>query len=456
MKKRTLHTLSAIALAISINATMSPLVMAAWPSTVSGDSLPSLAPMLENVAPAVVSISVKGNHVSTQQLPDALRFFFGPNAPLEHTKERPFRGLGSGVIVDAKKGHIVTNHHVIENAKEILIQLHDGREYKAKLLGSDKMSDIALLKIEKPENLVEIKLSDSDKLRVGDFAIAIGNPFGLGQTVTSGIISALGRTGLNLDNLENFIQTDAAINSGNSGGALINLKGELVGINTAILGPNGGNIGIGFAIPVNMTKNLIKQIIEFGEVRRGVLGVQGGELTTELASAFGYKTNHGAFVSQVVIDSAAEKAGIKAGDIIISIDGKDIRTFAELRAKVATLGAGKEIKLGLLRDGKNKIVTAVLKNTNMQKAQAENLHKALTGAELENYSEKKIKGVRVSLVEKDSIAMQYGLQEGDIIVGMNRKEVKNLGDLRKLFEGKPTLLALNILRENSSLYIILR
>ncbi len=351
---------------------------------------------------------------------------------------------------------MITNHHVIDGANKIRVQLHDGREYDAELIGSDGMSDVALLKLEKVGDLTEIKLADSDSLRVGDFAIAIGNPFGLGQTVTSGIISALGRSGLNVENFENFIQTDAAINSGNSGGALVNLNGELIGINTAILGPNGGNVGIGFAIPVNMAKNLVEQILEFGEVKRGVLGVQGGELTSELAEAFGYETNHGAFVSQVVPDSAAANAGIEAGDIIVSVNGKEIRSFGELRAKIATLGAGKEVKLGIIRDGKDKTVTAKLKEATMAKANAETLHEALKGAELENYAEGKVSGVRVTSVEKDSVAARYGLKQGDVIVGMNRNKVKNLGDLRKQLESKPAVLALNIVRGDSTMYLVIR
>lgn len=455
MKKKTFLAFGALAIAVSASLSSLPTI-AALPSAISGNAIPSLAPMLENVAPAVVTISIEGNQVSTQKIPEAFQFFFGPDFPSEKLKEQPFRGLGSGVIINAKQGHIITNHHVIDGAKKIRVQLHDGREYDAKLIGSDSMSDIALLQLDEAENLTEITFADSDKLRVGDFAIAIGNPFGLGQTVTSGIISALGRSGLNLENLENFIQTDAAINSGNSGGALVNLKGELVGINTAILGPNGGNVGIGFAIPVNMTKNLLEQIIEFGEVRRGVLGIQGGELTSELAKAFGHKTNHGAFVSQVLPNSSAEKAGIKPGDIIIAVNNIEIRSFGELRAKIATLGAGKSVKLGLIRDGKEQHVTAVLKESNAVKAKAETLHKGLSGAELENYSEKNIVGVRVSSVEKNSISARYGLKEGDIIIGLNRNKVHNLGDLRKLLDTKPQVLALNIVRNNTSLYLLLR
>ncbi len=341
------------ALALSLSTTLAPMpATAALPLSVDSQQLPSLAPMLEQVTPAVVSIAVEGKHVSKQRIPEAFRYFFGPDMPAEQTQERPFRGLGSGVIINADKGHIVTNYHVINGADKIKVQLHDGREYDAELIGGDQMSDIALLKLEQAKNLTAIKLADSDSIRVGDFSVAIGNPFGLGQTVTSGIVSALGRSGLNIENFENFIQTDAAINSGNSGGALVNLRGELIGINTAILGPNGGNIGIGFAIPSNMMKNLTEQIVEFGEVKRGMLGVQGGEVTSELAEALGYEASKGAFVSQVVADSAADKAGLAAGDIIVSINKKEIATFGELRAKIATLGAGKKVAIGIVRDGK--------------------------------------------------------------------------------------------------------
>ncbi|XDF77384.1 Do family serine endopeptidase [Aliivibrio fischeri] len=446
------------ALTLSISAILAPIQsQAALPIAVDSQQLPSLAPMLEKITPAVVSIAVEGTQVSKRHIPEQFRFFFGPDFPSEQVQEQPFRGLGSGVIVDAKKGYIVTNHHVINNAEKILVQLHDGREYTAELIGSDELSDIALLKLEEAKNLTEIKLADSDNLRVGDFSVAIGNPFGLGQTVTSGIISALGRSGLNLDNFENFIQTDAAINSGNSGGALVNLNGDLIGINTAILGPNGGNVGIGFAIPSNMVRNLSEQILEFGHVKRGILGVQGGELTPELAEAFDYETNHGAFVSQVVPDSAADKAGIQAGDILISINGKKIQTFGELRAKVATLGAGKKVTLGLIRDGKEKTVTATLKEAEQIKAQAENLHNGLKGAELQNTTQSDpVKGVKISNVEKASMAQRYGLQKDDIIIGVNRKPVKNLQQFRKLLESKPPVLALNIQRGEHTLYLVIK
>jgi len=455
--KKPLLVLSALTLSLSSIITPLP-ASAALPVAVSGEQLPSLAPMLELVTPAVVSIAVEGKQVSNQRIPEAFQFFFGPEFPAEQLQERPFRGLGSGVIIDAKQGQIVTNYHVIKGADEIRVKLNDGREYDAELIGGDEMSDVALLKIsEKASNLTQIKLADSDKLRVGDFTVAIGNPFGLGQTVTSGIVSALGRSGLNLENFENFIQTDAAINSGNSGGALVNLNGELIGINTAILGPNGGNVGIGFAIPTNMMKNITDQVLEFGQVKRGMLGVQGGEITSELAEALGYDSSKGAFVSQVLQDSAADKAGIEAGDIIVSINDKSIATFGELRAKIASLGAGKTVTLGVIRDGKPKSFDVTLQEASDAKTQADKLHEGLSGAELVNTdASDSVKGVKVTQVAKSSPAEAYQLQAGDIILAVNRTRVKNLAELRSILESKPSVLALNIQRGDRTIYLVVR
>ncbi|MFD2178818.1 Do family serine endopeptidase [Veronia pacifica] len=454
MKKKSLIALSSLSLLVG-SAFLALPASAALPTVVSGQAMPSLAPMLEKVSPGVVSIDVEGSHVSKQRLPEGFRFFFGPDFPSEQVQERPFRGLGSGVIIDAKKGYVITNHHVIDGAKKITVQLSDGRALNAELIGSDQYSDIALLKLEEAKDLTAVQVADSDDLRVGDFAIAIGNPFGLGQTVTSGIISALGRSNLNLENFENFIQTDAAINSGNSGGALVNLNGELIGINTAILGPNGGNIGIGFAIPANMAKNIVDQIIEYGQVRRGRLGVHGQELTSELAEDFGYETNHGAFVSKVDKDSAADKAGVEAGDIIVSVNGKKIRSFGELRAKIGSLGAGKRVELGLIRNGREKNVTAVLNDIG-QTAKAETLHEGLQGAALENYNAEGQVGVLVADVTKGSLAAASGLKKGDVIIGVGRKTIRNLGDLRKQLDGKQGTLPLNILRGSYSMYLMIR
>tara|TARA_R110001583_G_scaffold26571_9_gene95866 strand:- start:8515 stop:9870 length:1356 start_codon:yes stop_codon:yes gene_type:complete len=421
------------------------------------DDTPTLAPLVEKVSPAVVNISVSGNKQNKSSVNDLLEFF---NQQRPQQPKQKFVGLGSGVIIDASKGYIITNHHVIDNADDIKIELKSGQILNATVVGQDKQSDIALLKVDvntnKHAKLVAIPFANSDKIRVGDFVLAIGNPFGLGQTVTSGIISALGRSGLNLENLENFIQTDAAINSGNSGGALVNLDGELIGVNTAILGPNGGNIGIGFAIPSNMINNLVEQLIQHGEVRRGVLGVRGGEITPELAKSFDLDSQHGAFVYQVNEGSAAQVAGIKPGDVIVAVNNKKIKSFAELRAKVGTLGSGKKINLEVIRDGDSLMLDAVLQDSQEQVQQikkAKLLHPALSGATLVN--EPNNQGVQITEVTEDSMAERYGLQADDIIIGINRAKINNLDDLQKVIESVPSLIALNIQRGQQSLYVIL-
>jgi serine protease DegQ len=448
--KTKLSLLSAALLTASLAMTPT-LSFAAIPQAVDGQAIPSLAPMLERTTPAVVSVAVSGTQVSKQRVPDVFRYFFGPNAPQEQVQERPFRGLGSGVIIDANKGYIITNNHVINGADDIQIGLHDGREVTAKLIGADKESDIALLQIE-AKNLIAIKQTDSDEIRVGDFAVAIGNPFGLGQTVTSGIVSALGRSGLGIEMLENFIQTDAAINSGNSGGALVNLKGELIGINTAIVAPNGGNVGIGFAIPANMVNNLVDQIIEHGEVRRGVLGVSGRDLDNELAKAFGLDTQHGGFVNEVMPKSSADKAGLKAGDIITSLNGRSIKTFQELRAKVATMGAGAEVEFGIIRDGDKKTIKATLGEADKVEAEAGKVHPMLQGATLEDSK----KGIQITEIAQGSPAAMSGLQKGDLIVGLNRNKVTSLKTLKEMLKDNQSSVALKILRDNNLLYLVLR
>jgi Do/DeqQ family serine protease len=417
----------------------------------SGQEMPTLAPMLEQATPAVVHISVEGSREVRQRLPEAFRYFFGQRGQGEYREERPFKGLGSGVVIDAAKGYIVTNNHVIQDAKDIEVRLKDGRTFKAKKLGADPESDIALLQIE-AKQLVQIPLADSDKTRVGDFAVAIGNPFGLEQTVTSGIISALGRGGLGIEGLEDFIQTDAAINSGNSGGALVNLRGELIGINTAILGPNGGNIGIGFAIPSNMMKNLVDQIIEHGEIRRGSLGIRGQDVTADLTEAMNLSVSRGAFVNEVLPDSAAEKAGLKSGDVIVSMNGNRISSFLELRAKVGTLGAGREAKLGILRDGKERTVTVKLQELASGQVAANQMHPMLDGAELSNTNG----GVKIDAVANNSAAAQIGLLADDVIVGVNRQRIANLAELRKALENRSGVAALNIQRGNTNLYVLIR
>lgn len=422
-------------------------------STDKGE-VPSLAPMLDKATPAIVSISVEGTQVSRQRVPEMFKHFFGGTD--EQVQERPFKGLGSGVIIDAAEGYVVTNNHVVDNADEITVKLTDGREFKAKKLGADEQSDIALLKIQ-PDALSAIPLANSDDLRVGDFVVAIGNPFGLNQTVTSGIVSALGRSGLNIGGYENFIQTDAAINRGNSGGALVSLRGELVGINTAIFGPNGGNVGIGFAIPSNMMKSLVDQIIEFGEVRRGLLGIMGQDIDSGLADAMNLDVNQGAFVSEVTPDSAAEKGGIQAGDIIIEIDGRTVVSFQELRAKVASRGAGAELELTVLRKGKREEINVVLSDATKSIVIAKEIHPALEGATLTDGKTKQgNNGVVISALEARSPAARIGLQDGDVITGINRKSVDTVTQLRAELDEAKGVIALNIQRGISSLYLVIR
>jgi serine protease Do/serine protease DegQ len=426
---------------------------AAIPLSIDGKMLPSLAPMLEQSTPAVVLISVKGTHKVKQQVPESFKFFFG-DPRQKPSQGQQFRGLGSGVIINAKEGYLVTNNHVIAEADEILITLKDGRQLTAKKIGADEASDIALLQIE-AEDLKAMKFADSDNLRVGDFAVAIGSPFGLGQTVTSGIVSALGRSGLNIENYEDFIQTDAAINSGNSGGALVNLRGELIGINTAIVGPNGGNVGIGFAIPSNMVENLVTQIIEFGEVRRGELGVSGRSVNSEIADAMELNTIQGGFIEQVIPNSAASEAGIKAGDVITQVNGKRIRSFSELRGKIGSIGAGKTVKLTIVRGNDKPIIYSVkLKRADNSNIIAANIHPMLQGSELENNNQGE--GVMVSSVAPNSPALLIGLKPDDLIVGINRRAIKNLAELRKALKEQKGVFALNIVRGNRNLYLMVR
>lgn len=439
------------------------------------EQAPSLADMLDKVRPAVVAISVEGKAKTSQSrsssrdsldglpedLEDLFNEFFGGQSSRSSERSAPqrqFRGLGSGAIINAEKGYVITNNHVIKDADKITIKLEDGREFQAKLVGADPQSDVALVQIQSPKNLTEIKFADSDKLRVGDFAVAIGNPFGLGQTVTSGIVSALGRSTGNIDDgYQNYIQTDAAVNQGNSGGPLINLKGELIGINTAILSPSGGNAGIAFAIPANMANNLIQQIIEFGEVKRGMLGIKGGELNADLAKEFNIDAQQGAFISEVLPNSAASKAGLKAGDVITELNGQKLRSFAELRAKIATAGAGKEFELTYLRDGKvEKAKVTLQSDGDAPTASATDLLPALTGAQYSNYSKDGLKGVEISKVEKGSPAELRGLKKGDVIIGINRTQTETISDLRRALDAKPSVIALNIVRDGANFYVVIQ
>lgn len=474
MKKTTL-AMSALALSLGLAlGPVSAIAAETASSATSTQQMPSLAPMLEKVMPSVVSINVEGSTtVNTGRMPRNFQQFFGDDSPFCQdgspfqsspfcqggpsggNQQQKFAALGSGVIIDAAKGYVVTNNHVVDNATTIKVQLSDGRKFDAKVVGKDPRSDIALLELKEPKNLTAIKIADSDTLRVGDYAVAIGNPYGLGETVTSGIVSALGRSGLNVENYENFIQTDAAINRGNSGGALVNLNGELIGINTAILAPDGGNIGIGFAIPSNMVKSLTGQMVQFGQVRRGELGIMGTELNSELAKAMKVDAQRGAFVSQVMPNSSAAKAGIKAGDVIVSMNGKPVSSFAALRAQVGTMPVGSKIALGLLREGKTVNVELELQQSSQTQVDSSSIFNGIDGAEMSNRVGKD-KGVVVNSVKTNSQAARIGLKKGDIIVGANQQPVENIAELRKILDSKPPVLALNIQRGDTSIYLLMQ
>lgn len=435
---------------------------AALPAKLDDKGFPSLAPLVRSASPAVVSIATKGTvqtpHNPLMDDPFFRRFFGGPQM---RQRQRQVRSAGSGVIVDAKNGYILTNHHVIDHADEIEILLADKRVLQATIVGSDPGTDIAVIQVKDENNLVQMPLGDSNELEVGDFVVAIGNPFGLSHTVTSGIISALGRVGLSRDGYEDFIQTDASINPGNSGGALINLKGELIGINSAIFSGSGGNIGIGFAIPVNIAKSIMAQLIEFGEVHRGLLGVSISDFNAETAEAFGIDANvSGALVQEVVSDSAAEMAGIAVGDVIVSIDGESVTSASDLRTTVGLRRSGDTVKIKVIRDGKEKSFTATLTElSDLTQVAAAEIHPGLAGAEFQTYDGKGQAfgdaGVIVIVIEPGSPAAQRGLRADDIIVTVNRERVESVKELKGAAENQ-NLLILGIRRDDRDLLLQIR
>ena len=425
--------------------------------------VPSLAPMLEDVTPAVVNIyTISETEEKTQQIDDPfLRKFF--NIPgQQKSKKKNRAGLGSGVIINSKKGYIITNNHVIARAKDIKVKLQDGREFKATLVGSDPASDVAVIKIS-PDKLHAIQFSDSDKLRVGDFVVAIGNPFGIGQTVTSGIVSALGRSGLGIEAYENFIQTDASINPGNSGGALVNLKGELIGINTAIIGSRGGSgsVGIGLAIPVNMALDITNQLIEYGKVRRGYLGVSAQGLTNDLSKAFGIKTNRGAIITQVLKDSPADLAGISIGDVVIKINNEDVQNASSMRNKIGLLKLNSIITMEINRKGKIITTKVQITEPKISKNDDIKINSRLQGIIfsriLENMPEYgKITGIKIIKMRKDSVAFSAGIRPNDIILSINNIPVQKIQDLEIVAGKNDSEIVVHVQRKNRTAFILLK
>jgi len=425
--------------------------------------MPTLAPMVKRVSPSVVNIATRGT-IKEQPGRNPLlddpffrRFFDVPQD--SKPRERQFQSAGSGVIVDAKNGYIITNHHVVENASEITITLLDNRTFSAKVIGSDEGADVAVLQAKQP-NLTAMPLGDSAKLEVGDYVVAIGNPFGLQHTVTAGIVSALGRSGINPESngYEDFIQTDASINPGNSGGALVNLRGELVGVNSAILSRTGGNIGIGFAIPVNMVRSVMDQLIKYGQVKRGVLGVQLYSVNADIAKEFGLTETTGALVAGVAQGSAAERAGIKTGDIITSLNGVTMKSSGELRNAIGMLHVGDKVDLGLLREGKPRKVTALIaerseEHSEVESPSAADIHRGLDGAELADAPDGN--GVVVIKVQEASAAAQAGIRTNDVIVGVGRTPVSNMKSFSEAVKGA-SVLVLKIRRGSDTFLLPVR
>ena len=422
-------------------------------------ALPTLAPVVNEVTPAVVNISV----VTRSPLEDNPLFrdpFFRRFFNLPDRPQRQEQASGSGVIVDAAHGYVLTNHHVIKDAEQVIVTLKDRRQFQARLVGTDPGTDVAVLQIQS-QNLKALKFGDSDQLNVGDYVIAIGNPFGIGQTVTSGIVSALGRTGLSAEGYENFIQTDASINPGNSGGALVNLRGELIGINSAIIGPSGGNVGIGFAVPSNMAHTVMNQIVRYGEVRRGRLGVEMADLSPALAKKLGVNVLEGAVVANVQAGSPAEKAGLRERDIVVAMNGRPIHSAAELRARLGLTPIGEEVELRVQRGSAVRVVRARIEAPQKfteSEGQAVPQLPGMKVIEIERGSPlyQRVQGLVVTGVEQGSRAWQTGIRPGDIIYAVNRKRIRTLAEFQKALRSAERGYALSLLRGDSELTIVVR
>ncbi len=437
---------------------------AALPLAVDGEALPSLAPMLERTTPAVVNIATRGQARRRLELPlpnDPLFRHFFDIPGIETVQETS--SLGSGVIIDAELGYILTNSHVISDAYEITVTLTDGRELAAEIIGRDPDTDVAVIKIP-AQDLTAVSIADSSKIRVGDFVVAIGNPFGLGQTVTSGIVSALGRSGLGIESYEDFIQTDASINLGNSGGALVNLRGELVGINTAIFGSgNGsaGSIGIGFAIPINMAYDIMQQLIQHGEVKRGRFGARGQDLTAQLAQAFNVSLSHGFIITQIESGSPAAKAGLLVGDVIVAVNGRKIRSSIDMHNLVGRLPIGQTIDLSFYRQGKEYKLSAEIQSIDIVTIDGGELHEKLAGAIVGEMRESKLQQgqveyLQVSDVLPGSNAWQAGILAGDVLYSINKQLIRNFDEAFQVVKDNQHGLILTIHRGARELFLLIK
>lgn len=457
MDLRFLRSVSAV-VATAVLVAMPLSTRAGLPPSVNGQPLPSLAPMLEKVTPAVVNISTKTHvRVSNPFFDDPVfRQFFGLNGS---PREQVEQSLGSGVIVDAAKGYILTNNHVVGGADDITVTLQDGRNVKGTLVGTDPATDVAVIKIS-ADHLQALPIADSSVLRVGDFVVAVGDPFGLGQTVTSGIVSALRRSGLGGSSFQNFIQTDASINPGNSGGALVNLRGELVGINTMILSPSGGNIGIGFAIPTDIATEVMQQLIAHGKVNRGSLGAQTQDITPNIARILKLKSNNGAVVTRVLPGSAAERAGLAVGDVVTTVNGQTLQSADELNNAVGLLPANSTVTLNTLRDGAPRKVTVQLTPQTLATAEGSKLDPRLAGVTFSDLSDEQasqgVTGVAVSAVSPNSRAAQAGLSAGDVIVGIGNRRITGLRDLAGLAAMHPRQLVLLVATDQGLNYVVVQ
>ena len=423
---------------VAINLVAAAMVAVALSATAHEGKL-TFAPVLAKATPAVVSIDV--------------------DVPRQRGRRSNRESSGSGVIVDAGKGHVVTNHHVIRGAEKVTVTLQDRRTFEAELIGSDPDTDIALLKID-AEDLEALPLGDSDQLAVGDLVVAIGNPFGLGQTATSGIVSALGRGGFNRDGYEDFIQTDAAINRGNSGGALVDLDGRLVGINSLIVSPSGVSAGLGFAVPANIVRVVAEQLVEHGEVRRGQLGVLIQDVSPDAAEVLGLESAKGVIVGEVVEGSAAQAAGIEQGDVIVGLDDEDVIDGRDLRARIGLATVGAEVELVVMRDGKAKTIEATIGGVERATVPRAASTPSLAGVRLRDLSSEHelhgwVEGVEVTEVEPDSRAWRAGFRAGDVILGVNRQPVASVLELDAVAKDQARLAVL-IQRGDRRLFLFVR